>query len=164
MGLRNFSRLDEAEIKEVDLQEGLENTLKLLNSEFKNRITLHKSYAKLPKITCYPSQINQVFMNLLTNAIQAIEGPGEIWVKTEALKDKIIISIQDSGKGIASEHLDRIFDPFFTTKKIGQGTGLGLSISYGIIQKHQGEIKVSSTVGKGSTFTIVLPKSGIVQA
>ena len=164
LGLRNFSRLDEAEIKEVDLHEGLENTLKLLNSEFKNRITLHKSYAKLPKITCYPSQINQVFMNLLTNAIQAIEGPGEIWVKTEALKDKIIISIQDSGKGIASEHLDRIFDPFFTTKKIGQGTGLGLSISYGIIQKHQGEIKVSSTVGKGSTFTIVLPKSGIVQA
>ena len=164
LGLRNFSRLDEAEIKEVDLQEGLENTLKLLNSEFKNRITLHKEYAKLPKVTCYPSQINQVFMNLLTNAIHAIEGPGDVWVKTEVLKDKISISIRDSGKGIPPEHMDRIFDPFFTTKKIGQGTGLGLSISYGIIQKHQGEIKVTSELGKGSTFTVFLPKSGISKA
>ncbi|MBI3018206.1 MAG: HAMP domain-containing protein [Deltaproteobacteria bacterium] len=163
LGLRNFSRLDEAEIKEVDLHEGLENTLKLLNSEFKNRITLHKEYAKLPKVTCYPSQINQVFMNLLTNAIQAIEGPGEVWVKTQLQKDQVVISIRDSGKGIPQEHLDRIFDPFFTTKKIGQGTGLGLSISYGIIQKHKGEIKVTSTPSKGSTFTILLPKAGIAK-
>lgn len=163
VGLRNFSRLDEAEIKEVDLHEGLENTLKLLNSEFKNRITLHKDYAKLPKVTCYPSQINQVFMNLLTNALQAIEGQGEVWIKTEVQKDKIVISIRDSGKGIPPDHLDRIFDPFFTTKKIGQGTGLGLSISYGIIQKHQGEIKVTSQLGQGSTFTILLPKSGLAK-
>lgn len=166
VGLRNFSRLDEAEIKEVDIHEGLESTLKLLSSELKNRITVHKEYGILPKITCYASQINQVFMNLLSNAIQAViekeeklekEEMGDIWIKTERQNKQIWISIRDSGKGIPPEHIDRIFDPFFTTKKIGKGTGLGLSISYGIIQKHKGEIKVQSEMGKGSTFTIILP-------
>lgn len=160
-GLRNFSRLDEAEIKEVDLHEGLESTLKLLNSEIKNKITVHKDYGNIPKILCYPSQINQVFMNILSNSIQAIEGAGEIWIKTGTKNDALFISIRDSGKGIKPEHLSRIFDPFFTTKKIGKGTGLGLSISYGIIQKHNGEITVKSEVNKGSTFTITLSTSGL---
>lgn len=159
VGLRNFSRLDEAEIKEVDLHEGLENTLKLLTSELKNRITVHKDYGKLPRITCYPSQINQVFLNILTNAIQAIEGKGDIWISTKIVKkDEIQITIRDSGKGIAPEHLDRIFDPFFTTKEVGKGTGLGLSVSYGIMKKHNGDIRVESKVSEGSTFTIVLHK------
>jgi len=157
VGLRNFSRLDEAEIKEVDLHEGLENTLKLLVSELKNRITVHKDYGKLPKVTCHPSQINQVFLNILTNAIQAIEGKGDIWIATKVVKDNISISIRDSGGGIAPEHIDRIFDPFFTTKKVGKGTGLGLSVSYGIIKKHNGDIRVESKMGEGSTFTILLP-------
>lgn len=159
VGLRNFSRLDEAEIKEVDLHEGLENTLKLLTSELKNRITVYKEYGILPKVTCYPSQINQVFLNILTNAIQAIEGKGSIWITTKAIKDKISISIRDSGKGIPPEQIDRIFDPFFTTKKVGEGTGLGLSISYGIIKKHNGEIRAESKVGEGSTFIVLLPKT-----
>lgn len=161
VGLRNFSRLDEAEIKEVDLHEGLENTLKLLTSELKNRMTVHKEYGKLPKVSCYPSQINQVFLNILTNAIQAVADKGDkgdIWIRTTVVKDEIQISIRDSGKGIPPEHLDRIFDPFFTTKDIGKGTGLGLSVSYGIIKKHKGEIRVESKVGEGSTFTIVLHK------
>ncbi len=162
VGLRNFSRLDEAEIKEVDLHEGLENTLKLLTSELKNRITVHKEYGKLPKVSCYPSQINQVFLNILTNAIQAIFDKGDkgekgdIWIRTMVVKDEIQISIRDSGKGILPEHLDRIFDPFFTTKDVGKGTGLGLSVSYGIIKKHKGEIRVESKIGEGSTFTIAL--------
>ena len=162
--LRNFSRLDEAEIKEVDLHEGLETTLKLLTSETKNRIEIHKEYGELPKISCYSSHINQVLMNILSNAIQAIEKKGEIWIKTKVVKNEIQISIQDSGSGISKENLSRIFDPFFTTKKIGKGTGLGLSISYGIIQKHHGDIKVESEIGKGSSFTIILPKKGIQKA
>ncbi|MBX7230573.1 MAG: two-component sensor histidine kinase [Bdellovibrionales bacterium] len=158
IGLRNFSRLDEAQLKEVDLHEGLESTLQILSGELKNRITVHKDYGSLPKIYCYASQINQVFMNILSNATQAIEGLGDIFIKTQKVKNnKIKISIRDTGQGINLEHKDKIFDPFFTTKSSGQGTGLGLSISYSVIEKHGGDIEVYSEPGKGTEFIIFLP-------
>ncbi len=157
LNLRNFSRSDELKRKEYNLEEGLESTLQILKSELKDRIRLHKDYGKIPVINCYAGQINQVFMNILTNAIQAIDGKGDIWIKTEQKGLEIWVSIKDSGKGIPKDIQEKIFDPFFTTKPVGQGTGLGLSISYGIIQKHGGEIVVISEPNKGTTFTIILP-------
>jgi len=155
--LRSFSRLDEAELKEVNIHEGIESTLNLLRHRYKKGIRVHKSYGKLPLVECYASQLNQVFMNLLANAEQAIEGEGDVWIQTRRAGNSVRISIRDNGKGIPKEHLDRIFDPFFTTKSIGEGTGLGLSITYGIIQKHRGTISVESEVGRGTTFVVKLP-------
>jgi two-component system NtrC family sensor kinase len=163
LGLRNFSRLEEAKLKEIDLRESLDTTLNLLAGEIKNRVQIHKQYEPIPLVSCYASQINQVLMNILSNALQAIEGPGHIWISTVALRDTpdrngmAQISIQDSGKGMRAEVLEKIFDPFFTTKGVGQGTGLGLSISYGILQSHGGEIQVRSEVGVGTEFTILIP-------
>ncbi|MFC2075346.1 ATP-binding protein [Bdellovibrionota bacterium] len=156
-GLRNFSRLDEAEIKSVDLHEGIENTLKLLTSQLKNRITVHKKFGKLPLVTCHPSQINQVFMNMISNAAHAIKEQGDIWITTKQDGKKVVITFRDNGPGIPPENLDRIFEPFYTTKEVGTGTGLGLSISYGIIEKHGGKIEVESKPGEGTTFTIRIP-------
>lgn len=161
LGLRNFSRLEEAQVKEVDLHEGLENTLRLLTGELKNRIQVKKEFGKIPKVFCYPSQLNQVFMNVLSNAAQAIEDEGEITIKTKKLSgDRVEVIIRDSGKGMSKATLEKIFDPFFTTKGLGSGTGLGLSISYGVIQKHGGEILVDSKPGQGTEFRIVLPVHG----
>jgi two-component system NtrC family sensor kinase len=158
LGLRNFSRLEEAQIKKVDIHEGLENTLQLLTGELKNRIKVTKNFAKLPKINCFPSQLNQVFMNVLSNAAQAIEDKGEIIITTRSIEDqRIEISIRDNGKGMSKATLEKVFDPFFTTKGVGVGTGLGMSISYGVIQKHGGDILVSSQLHKGTEFKIVLP-------
>lgn len=155
--LRNFSRLDEAKFKEVDLHEGLESTLLLLNNEIKNRIEVHKNYGKIPKVSCNPGNINQVFMNILLNAVQAIEGEGNIWITTRQINDQLEIKIEDDGKGIPKKNLNKIFDPFFTTKPVGRGTGLGLSISYNIIKNHGGEIEVESSSGKKTKFSIRLP-------
>lgn len=161
LGLRNFSRLEEAQLKQVDLHEGLESTLRLLSGELKNRIKVTKDFSRLPKVTCYPSQLNQVFMNVLSNAAQAIEGEGEIHLATKKLgSDRVEVLIRDSGKGMSKQTLEKVFDPFFTTKALGSGTGLGLSISYGVVQKHGGEILVSSDVGKGTEFRIILPIHG----
>jgi len=158
LGLRNFSRLDEAQVKEVDLHEGIESTLQLLTGELKNRIKVHTEFGNLPKVTCYASQINQVFMNILSNAAQAIDGNGEIFITSRRQgKDQVAIVIRDTGKGMDRTTLEKVFDPFFTTKSHGAGTGLGLSISYGVIQKHGGDIIVQSEVGKGTEFTIVIP-------
>ncbi|QHT68740.1 PAS domain S-box protein [Rhodocytophaga rosea] len=158
-GLRNFSRLDEAAIKHAFVHEGLDNTLILLTNQYKDHIKIFKEYDSLiPSIECYPGQLNQVFMNILTNAIQAIEGNGEIYITTSNLPEHISISIRDSGKGMPENVREKIFEPFFTTKPVGQGTGLGLSITYGIIQKHKGEIRVESEPGKGTTFILILPK------
>jgi len=158
VGLRNFSRLDEAKLKEVDIHEGIDSTLGLLEGEFKPRIKIKKQYGKLPSVHCYPSQLNQVFMNILSNAIHAIKDQGEITVTTAVLdKDHVQISIRDTGIGMNEETLEKMFDPFFTTKEINSGTGLGMSITYGVIQKHNGEIKVKSKLGQGTEFIITLP-------
>jgi two-component system NtrC family sensor kinase len=161
VGLRSFSRLEEAQIKEVDVRDGLEDTLRLLTGEFKNRIKITKDFAEVPLINCYPSQLNQVFMNILSNAGQAIEGEGEIRIATGVVDaDRIFVSIRDSGKGMSHATIEKIFDPFFTTKSLGRGTGLGLSISYGIVEKHGGEIQVESEPGNGTQFKIILPIAG----
>jgi two-component system NtrC family sensor kinase len=163
LGLRNFSRLEEAKLNEIDVQKSLDTTLDLLQGEIKGRIQIFKNYEHIPKIFGYISQINQVFMNILSNALQSIEGQGQIWITTQPIRDlrykdgKVQISIQDSGKGMTTETMEKIFDPFFTTKGVGQGTGLGLSISYGIIENHGGEIQVRSELGVGTEFIIVLP-------
>ena len=166
-GLRNFSRLDENEMKRARIEEGIDNTLVILNNKLKNRVKVIKEYSDLPEIMCYPGQLNQVFMNLLHNASDAIEGEGTITIKTSKDGDQIKISISDSGKGIPEETRSRIFEPFFTTKAVGKGTGLGLSIAYGIIEKHKGTIEVKSIERKGlsaeasaqagTEFTITLP-------
>lgn len=157
LSLRNFSRLDEAEIKEVRLEDGLDSTLALLAHQTRNRIRVEKNYRLNVAVGCHAGQMNQVFMNLLANAIQAIQDEGTITIDTEADGDYAVVRIADTGTGIPKQHLENIFDPFFTTKKIGEGTGLGLSISYGIVEKHHGRIAVSSTPGKGAVFTLYLP-------
>lgn len=157
LGLRLFSRMDEATFKPTDIHEGLRSTLKLLGTQVKDRITVHEEYGELPPVECNLSQLNQVFMNLLSNAAQAIEGKGDIWIRTYRDGDEAVIEIEDSGQGIAPEAVERIFDPFFTTKKVGEGTGLGLSIAYGLVQKHRGTITVKSKPGVGTRFTISLP-------
>lgn len=156
--LKTFARLDEAKFQRADLHEGIESTLMLLQHELKNRIAIEKDYGNLPPIFYYPDEMNQVFMNILANAAQAIPDKGTIRIQTYLKEPLIYIKIQDTGKGIPSENLSKIFDPGFTTKGVGVGTGLGLSISYAILQKHKGKIKVESEVGKGTTFTLVLPR------
>jgi signal transduction histidine kinase/YesN/AraC family two-component response regulator len=156
-GLRNFSRLDESDMKKAGMEEGIDNTLVILNNRIKGRITVTKDYGNVPAMMCYPGQLNQVFMNILYNAADAIDGTGEIHIKTREEDGKIKISIKDTGSGMPEHVRQHIFEPFFTTKPVGKGTGLGLSISYGIIEKHKGEIAVESQPGKGTEFIITLP-------
>jgi signal transduction histidine kinase len=156
-GLRTFSRMDEDVIRVVDIHENLNSTLILLKNKYKERIEIEKNYEDIPQIECYPGQLNQVFMNILSNAIDAIEDKGKITVNTSKSDGTVQISIKDNGKGIPDDCQTKIFEPFFTTKNVGQGTGLGLSISHGIIEKHMGSIEVRSKVGKGSEFIISLP-------
>ena len=155
--LKSFARLDEAELLRADPHEGLDDTLVLLQHELKRDIKVHRNYGNVPPFPCFPSQLNQVFLNLLVNARQAIEGPGEIFIETKVVDGDAHISIRDTGRGIPKENLSRIFDPGFTTKGVKIGTGLGLSICYRIIKEHRGEIRVGSVEGEGSTFTVVLP-------
>jgi two-component system NtrC family sensor kinase len=163
LGLRNFSRLEESQLKEIDLHESIDMTLELLRGETKNRIQIHREYEPIPLVNCYASQVNQVIMNILTNAVHAIDGNGHIWISTHVIKasttdaGKVQISIRDSGTGMSSDVVDKIFEPFFTTKDVGKGTGLGLSISYGIIQNHGGDIQVRSKVNEGTEFVITIP-------
>jgi PAS domain S-box-containing protein len=155
--LRSFARLDEAEVKTVDIHDGIEDTLVLIHHELKHNITVKKEYGRIPQIACFPGQLNQVFLNLLVNARQAIKGKGEITIRTFVEDNRVHISFTDTGIGIADGDLNKVFDPGFTTKGVGVGTGLGLSICYKIIEDHRGEIKLASKVGKGATFTIILP-------
>jgi signal transduction histidine kinase len=155
--LKSFARLDEAPIKSVDLHEGLEGALTLLHNQLKKRIEVVREYGALPPVECVPSEINQVFMNLLVNAIEAIPEKGVIRVRTEKEGGTVRISINDSGRGIPREKLDRLFEPSFTTQRGRIGAGLGLPISYKIVQDHHGQILVESGPGLGSTFTVVLP-------
>ena len=158
INLRNFSRLDAAKVAEVSLNDCLDQTLVIANNVLKSKVEVIKRYGEIPKIPCSPSQINQVLLNIMSNAAQAIEhDQGKLLLKTEAEGQWVRVSIQDNGKGIAPEHLKKVFDPFFTTKPVGQGTGLGLSISYQIVQAHGGSIQVASQPGKGTRFVISLP-------
>ncbi|MGB0563064.1 MAG: ATP-binding protein [Spirulinaceae cyanobacterium] len=171
LSLRNFSRLDEAEVKESDLHAGLDSTLLILGNQLKAKphrpdIKITKNYGDLPLIDCYPSQLNQVFMNLLSNAIDALEQQSanhpdiqpEITITTQFIDAQCRVQIKDNGPGIPAAIQAKIFDPFFTTKPVGQGTGLGLSISYKIItEKHQGQITLDSSPEQGSTFEVILP-------
>lgn len=154
--LKNFARLDEAEYQETDIHEGIKSTLLLINHEIKDRIKVIVEFGRLPAVKCYPNALNQVFMNVLINACQSIEGNGKITIKTEAQGEKVIITISDTGKGISKENLPRIFDPGFTTKGVGVGSGLGLSICYKIMEQHKGTITVESEERKGTTFKITL--------
>ncbi|MEM6641773.1 MAG: ATP-binding protein [Bacteroidota bacterium] len=162
-GLRVFSRLDEEDMKDANINECLDATLVLLKNKTKNKISVSKNYDdQLPEILCYPGQLNQVFMNIINNAIQAIPDEcenAEISVSTRAMDNGISISLKDNGSGMSDEVKQRIFEPFFTTKPVGVGTGLGMSISYGIIEKHHGKLRVESQVGVGTEFIIELPKS-----
>ena len=156
--LRLFSRLDEAEIKRVDLHEGIDSTIRLLSQYYSSpAISLRREYGAVPPIECYAGQLNQVWMNLLVNAAQAIGQVGEVRITTACDGGKAIVDISDTGTGIQPEHIDRIFDPFFTTKPVGEGTGLGLSISHGIVVRHGGKLTVDSTPGRGATFSVTLP-------
>ena len=156
-GLKSFAHVDEADQKVANINEGIESTLKLVWNEIKYKCTVFKDLGALPDLMCFPGQLNQVFMNLLVNAAQAIEQSGEIKIKTWADHQHVHICIADNGPGIDPEHINKLFNPFFTTKPIGKGTGLGLSISYGIIQRHHGKITVKSELGKGAEFLISLP-------
>ena len=155
--LRNFSRMDEGEFTQTDIHKGIDSALLLLTKEAGERIRFHKEYGDIPEVLCIPGHLNQVFMNLLLNGVQAIQGEGNIWIKTNLDKSWVIIKIRDDGKGIEEKELNKIFDPFYSTKPVGEGTGLGLSISYGIVEKHNGSILVESEAGKGTTFTVKIP-------
>ncbi|MBC7962276.1 MAG: PAS domain S-box protein [Steroidobacteraceae bacterium] len=156
--LKSFSRVDQAESALVNLNEALETTINIAWNEIKYVATLNREFGDIPQVTCYPQQVNQVFLNLLVNAAHAIgENQGIITVRTWGEEENVFVSVTDTGCGIPKEIQQRIFEPFFTTKEVGKGTGLGLSISYDIICKHGGEITVESEVGSGSTFTVRLP-------
>ncbi len=156
--LRAFSRMDSDEMRPIDIHEPLELALNLLKHEYRDHIQIHREYGNLPQVSCHSGKMSQVFMNVLANACQAIDGGGNIWIRTTLVDNKVAIEIKDDGPGIAPEVVNRIFEPFFTTKAVGDGTGLGLSISYGIIQQHSGRIFVSSPAAKGGTrFMIELP-------
>lgn len=157
MGLRTFSRSTGDQFVEADLHEGLDSTLTILNSKLKSRIEVIRNYGPIPLVPCQFDKINQVFMNMLSNAIQAIDGSGKILISTSAENGTVAISIEDTGKGMDEATKKRIFEPFFTTKGLGEGLGLGLSISYGIIEQHSGTLKVNSELGKGTEFVINLP-------
>jgi signal transduction histidine kinase len=158
VGLKDFARLDRAMSEEVDLNDCIRSALVIARNSIKDKAEAVLQLGELPRIPCAPSQINQVLLNLFTNAAQAIEGFGQIRVKTWAEDAAVFISVQDSGRGMPAAVLARIFDPFFTTKPVGQGTGLGLSISFKIIQDHGGLIRVASEPGRGTRFLIRLPR------
>ena len=155
--LKDFSHVSDSEIQWANVESGLESTLNVVWNELKYKAEVIKDYGNIPEIECIPSQLNQVFMNLLVNAAQAIPERGEITVRTRRVDDRVCIEISDTGTGIPQELMNRIFDPFFTTKPVGTGTGLGLSIAHGIIRKHKGRIDVRSEPGKGTSFQVYLP-------
>ena len=166
VSMRNFSRSDDGNMKSADIHEGIDSTLVILNHRLKQGIKVIKQYGKLPAVECSPAQLNQVFMNVIGNAIDALEEVKKgdkgysptIWISTEVTADNTVtVKIRDNGPGIAPGCAQQIFDPFFTTKSIGKGTGLGLAISYQIVAKHHGKIEVNSQIGQGTEFVITLP-------
>lgn len=164
--LRSFARLDEAEVAWTDVNECVRTTLPLVQHEVSAGVELRTELARLPRIRCHPNQINQVLMNLLMNGLQAVDGSGHIYVRTESTAEGITVAVEDDGVGIDPKHLPRIFDPGFTTKGVGVGTGLGLSIVYRIVESHDGRIDVDSEVGRGTEIRVHLPRAprGIKEA
>ena len=158
--LKDFSRVDARQEWEwVDLHQGIDSTLNIVNNEIKYKADVVKRYGQLPDVECLPSELNQVFMNLLVNAAHAITAErGTITIRTGCEGDDVWVEVADNGCGISKENLSRIFDPFFTTKPVGKGTGLGLSLSYGIVKKHAGRVEVTSEVGVGTTFRVSVPQ------
>ncbi|MEL6626774.1 MAG: ATP-binding protein [Bacteroidota bacterium] len=157
-GLRNFARMDEEERKSYDVHQGIDSTLALLRNQAGHDIEIVKSYGDIGQIHAYPGKINQVFMNILSNGIQAMPDGGMLNIQTQPVKEGVEIRVRDTGMGMSEEVQKRIFEPFFTTKPVGEGTGLGMSISHGIIEQHEGTIEVSSIVGQGTEIMIYLPK------
>jgi signal transduction histidine kinase len=163
LSLRNFCRLDEAQLKRADIHEGLENTLLLVGHRIQPNINLVKKYSQLPRIDCYPAQLNQAFINIISNAIDALEevqgkAIPTIVIRSETIDNRWIrVSVWNNGAAIPGDVKERIFDPFFTTKSVGKGTGMGLAICYQIVKKHQGKIEVTSEPEKGTEFAITLP-------
>lgn len=155
--LRDFSRAGEAVWEWANLHVCLDSTLNVVRNEIRYKAEVIRDYGVLPQVECYPSQLNQVFMNLLINGAQSIAGQGTITIRTGTEGEQVWVAISDTGSGIAPENMARIFDPFFTTKPVGKGTGLGLSLCYGIVERHGGRIDVRSALGEGTTFTIRLP-------
>jgi PAS domain S-box-containing protein len=158
-GLKSFSRMDSGMLSDYDIHNGIDNVLLMLYNTFKYRISVIKKYGDIPQIACYPAKIGQVFMNLISNGIQAIAGEGEIVISTYMEQDMVVIEVKDSGTGISKEISNRVFEPFFTTKDTGQGTGLGLSISMGIMEDHNGRIVFFNNEDGGATFKIYLPQN-----
>jgi signal transduction histidine kinase len=156
--VKDFSHMEQQEKQWANLEQGLDSTLNIVWNELKYKADVVKEYTGIPQIECIPAQLNQVFLNLLMNAVQSIENHGRITVRTGMDGDSVWVEVEDTGKGIKPEHLSRIFDPFFTTKPVGSGTGLGLSLSYNIVQEHGGRIELKSELGKGSVFRVVLPQ------
>lgn len=155
--LKNFSRLDQGVVKEIDVNESIDSTLNILGNKYKNKTTIYREYGEIPKLNCYAGQLNQVFMNILDNAAQAIQDSGDVTIRTKQVGEDIVVEIEDTGSGIDPETLPKIFDPFFTTKEVGSGSGMGLSITYKIVKSHNGNIDVESEIGKGTKFIVTLP-------
>ncbi|MBF0556122.1 MAG: response regulator [Nitrospirae bacterium] len=160
MDLRSFSRRDTGEAAEADINEAIDTTSRFLTYEYKERINITRDFGTLPRVVCNIGKLNQVFLNILANACQAIEGNGEVKIKTRSEGENVKIEVSDTGSGIPKDRIDKIFETFYTTKPIGKGTGMGLSISLSIMKQHKGQITVDSETGKGTTFTIVLPVDG----
>lgn len=160
LNLRTFSRLDEAEFKDTNINEGLDATLRLLSSVFSSgEVVLHKEFGEVPMIGAFAGQLNQVWMNLLLNAVHSIKGTtGEVGIRTWADEEKVYVEVSDTGCGIPVQNLSKVFEPFFTTKPVGEGTGLGLAISFGIVHRHGGIIRVESVLQEGTKFTTELPR------
>lgn len=160
LALNDFARTDQADVwRAADIHLGIESTLSVFWSQIKHRCELRKEFGELPAVVCVPFKLNQVWLNLLQNAAQAIEGRGLITLRTGCEGDEVWVEVSDNGQGIAAADRAHIFDPFFTTKPVGQGTGLGLSVSYGIVNQHHGRIEVKSEPGRGATFRVWLPVS-----
>jgi two-component system, NtrC family, sensor kinase len=155
--LKSFALPGKDKLMPVDINKGLESTLNVVHHEIKYSATVIRDFRRIPMVDGYPQMLNQVFMNILLNAAQAIKEKGKIKIVTKQEGNNIVITISDNGCGIEKEHLSKIFDPFFTTKEVGKGTGLGMNISYNIIKEHKGTINVKSKVGNGTTFDITLP-------
>jgi signal transduction histidine kinase len=162
--LKDFSRVDATEWHFANLEQGLESTLSIVWSEIRYKAEVLREFAGLPEIECIGSQLNQVFMNLLLNAAHAIETHGTITLRTGFDEKMVWIEVEDTGKGIKPEHMNKIFEPFFTTKPVGKGTGLGLSLAYGIVNRHHGKLDVRSELGKGTVFRVTLPRTRVIDA